>query len=127
MKILEYMGVNRFSPPPVIEPGRSGNILRYCYDQRITKPLQSAPVVLTLAQRNEEKHEANRERILAAIAAGAKVVNTIAERSSVHTGTVFNHIKGLEADGLIAINRDKRPWSMALTKKGKAKVNGNGH
>lgn len=117
MIIAYYFGHNNHPLPPVIEPGRTGNISRYCHDQRIAKPLKSAPVVLTLAQRNEKKHAANKDRIMHAIRSGVTVVNKIADHASVHAGTVWNHIKPLEEEGLISINRDSRPWTITPARK----------
>lgn len=119
MSITEYFGQNSYPLPPVIEPGRIGNILRYSPDQSIVKPIPQAPVTLTLAKRNEEKQNKNRAEILRLVAAGVKHGYQIAEISQISVSTVWNHLKPLEKNRTVIINRATKPWEIKLNKKAK--------
>jgi len=121
MTLLDYMGQNAPPLPPVIEPGRIGSIHRYCHEQRIIKPLKHAPATLARTDgescqpgRNEAKQDKNRAEILRLIAAGVCYANQIAEIAKISTSTVWNHLKPLESDGLIIINRALKPWPINL-------------
>jgi len=118
MTLLDYMGQNAHPLPPVIEPGRIGNIVRYAHENRVMKPQQHAPITMTIVMANQDRSQKNRAEILRLLRAGIKHANQIAEIAKLNTGTVWNHLKPMEADGLIIINRALKPWPIKLTRKG---------
>ena len=117
MNLLEYFGMNQHSLPPVVEPGRTGRVLRYCHDNRIINPNPDVPVLLTMAQRNIERQAANRAEILRLIGIGVVKVREITKAACVSEATVWKHVKGLEEEGLIAIDRRVKPWAISATRK----------
>lgn len=112
MTMLAYLGHNAHPTPPVIEPGRCGNIMRYSHDRRIVKPMTNAPVLMTVTQINVTKQEENRAEVLRLIECGVACVSQIVKIADVSKGTVLAHIRKLENDGLIVVDRAAKPWSI---------------
>jgi len=118
MTLIDYLGQNAHPLPPVIAPGRVGNIVRYAHENRVMKPQQHAPITMTIVMVNQDRSQKNRAEILRLLKAGIKHANQIAEIAKLNTGTVWNHLKPMEAEGLITINRGTKPWPIKLTRKG---------
>jgi len=118
MTILAYLGHNVHPTPPVIAPGRVGNIVRYSHENRVVKPQLHAPITMTIAMVNQDRSNKNRAEILRLLRAGIKHANQLAEIAKLNNGTVWNHLKPMEAEGLIVINRAVKPWPIKLTRKG---------
>jgi len=117
--MLEYFGLNPHPLPPVINPGRIGNIIRYSNETKVVKPEKNAPVPVTIEMVNKERQRKNRAEIMLLLRAGIQHANEIAEIAKLNNGTIWNHLKPMEKEGLITIDRTLKPWPIKLTDKGR--------
>jgi hypothetical protein len=116
------MGQNAHPLPPVIESGRLGAIRRISNERTIKKPTQNdqlgLPPMPTMAQVNQARQKRNRETLLMLLKAGVSDARKLSELTKCSASTVWNHLKPMEAEGLIIINRALKPWPIKLTRKG---------
>lgn len=123
MTMLAYFGHNPHPLPPVVI-GCCGAIRRINNDKVVTRPLKIDPSIdierrQTIAEKARARQAHLRNTMLLLIEAGIDDARKLAKLSKCSPSTVWNHLKTLELDGVVKVDRRMKPWIITMRESAK--------
>lgn len=113
MKLLDYLTPKTYPAPPVVEPGRHGNITRFD-PARVPKPIDEKQNAKPSQFANKRGRPGKESLVLEAIKAGHWTYSGIQAEVQIRRQCLIGHVQNLEAEGLITVDRKFSPYRISF-------------